>query len=199
MADRVGDESVYLRLSDLKKGKVQFTDATNAERFVREHGDNIRYLPAWKKWLVWNGTHWQTDESGALIHGKGLLTVRNIYDELLKTDDYRERIEIEKFGMMSESVRRRKAFIEAASWIEDYNIQSEELDANPWLLNVKNGTIDMKEGMFREHRQSDFITKLANVDFNKKADCPLWKQFIREIMDYKSTPLRKVKFVQAFF
>ncbi len=186
MADRVGDESVYLRLSDLKKGKVQFTDATNAERFVREHGDNIRYLPAWKKWLVWNGTHWQTDESGALIHGKGLLTVRNIYDELLKTDDYRERIEIEKFGMMSESVRRRKAFIEAASWIEDYNIQSEELDANPWLLNVKNGTIDMKEGMFREHRQSDFITKLANVDFNKKADCPLWKQFIREIMDYKS-------------
>jgi len=35
-------------------------------------------------------------------------TVRNIYDELSKTNDYKERIEIEKFAMISESVRRRK-------------------------------------------------------------------------------------------
>ncbi len=186
MDNQVWDESIYLRILDLKGGKVQFTDATNAERFVREHGDCVRYMAAWKKWIVWNGTHWQTDESGALIHGKGLLTVRNMYDELRHTNDYRDRLEIEKYAMLSESVRRRKAFIEAASWIEDYNIVSDKLDANPWLLNVKNGTIDMKTGEFREHRQNDFITKLANVEYNPNADCPLWKQFIREIMDYKA-------------
>ena len=30
------------------------------------------------------------------------------------------------------------------------------------------------------------ITKLANVEYDPQADCPLWKQFIREIMDYKT-------------
>jgi putative DNA primase/helicase len=193
MAERIGDESVYLRISELQRGAVQFTDATNAERFKREHGDTIRYMAAWKKWLVWNGTHWQTDESGALVHEKGLDTVRNLYAELSKTNDYRERIEIEKYAMMSESVRRRKAFVEAATWIKDLNTTSDLLDTNPWLLNVKNGTIDVSTGEFREHRHADFITKVANVEYDPKADCPLWKQFIREIMDYKTDVINFVQ------
>ncbi len=111
MAEQIGDEGIYLRISELKKGTVQLTDSTNAARLLREHGRDIRYNTAWKKWVVWNGRYWETDESGALVHEKGLETVRNIYDELLKTDDHRERLDIEKFGMLSESMRRREAMV----------------------------------------------------------------------------------------
>src|SRR5215510_15180169 len=128
MESKIGDECVYLRINELKKGKIQFTDTTNAERLIREHGNDIRYNAAWKKWIVWNGKYWKTDESGALVHEKGLETVRNIYDDLLKTDDHRERMEIEKYAMLSESVRRRKSFVEAAQWKDKMNIQSEDLD-----------------------------------------------------------------------
>jgi putative DNA primase/helicase len=38
------------------------------------------------------------------------------------------------------------------------------------------------------------ITKIANVDYDPKADCPMWKQFILEIMDYK---IDIMKFVQT--
>jgi len=186
MGQLIGDESVYLRISELKDGKVQFTDSTNAGRLLAEHGKDIRYIAAWKKWVIWNGRYWQTDESGALIHEKGLQTVRNIYDELSKTSDYRDRIEIEKYAMLSESVRRREAFVKAAQWIQELNIKSEDLDNNPWLINVQNGTIDLKTGEFREHRQEEMISKIANVEYNPQADCPLWKQFIREIMNYKT-------------
>jgi len=186
MAEKIGDESVFLRIMQLKNGSIQFTDATNAARLVREHGRDIRYNSAWKKWIVWNGRYWQTDESGALVHEKGLDMVRNIYDELLKTDDYRERIEIEKYGMLSESVRRREAFVKAAQWNSALNIKSDDLDPDPWLLNVQNGTINVLTGEFREHRQEEMITKIGNVEYDPKADCPLWKSFIREIMNYKS-------------
>ena len=185
MADKILDESIYLRISELKKGNIQLTDATNAARLLREQGKNIRYNAAWKKWVVWNGKYWETDESGAMVHEKGLETVRNIYDELLKTNDHRERMEIEKFAMISESVRRREAFVKAAQYINELNIRSEDLDKNSWLLNVSNGTIDVLTGEFREHRQEEMITKIANVDYRSGADCPLWKKFIREIMDYK--------------
>jgi putative DNA primase/helicase len=90
MAEPIGDECIYLRLKNLKEGNIQFTDATNAARLYREHGRDIRYNAAWKKWLVWNGTFWEMDE-GALIHERGLQMVRGMYDELLKTDDWRER------------------------------------------------------------------------------------------------------------
>jgi putative DNA primase/helicase len=185
MTTQIGDESIYLRIMELKKGNIQLTDATNAARLFREHKRDIRYFPAWKKWIVWNGTHWETDESGALVHEKGLTSVRNIYDDLLKTNDYRERIEIENFAKISESYRRREAMIKTAQLIKELNVRADDLDKNPWLLNVRNGTIDVSNGEFREHKQEEMITKLANVEYDPAADCPLWKKFIREIMDFK--------------
>jgi putative DNA primase/helicase len=52
--------------------------------------------------------------------------VRNIYDEALSTSDYRERMEIEKFAMKSESMRNRKAFVEAASKVDEIKYRRAE-------------------------------------------------------------------------
>ena len=43
MAEPIGDECIYLRINELKKGTIQYTDATNAQRLIREHGKDIRY------------------------------------------------------------------------------------------------------------------------------------------------------------
>ena len=55
-----------------------------------------RYIAPWKKWIIWNGSQWEVDY-GPLIYTKGLEIVRNIYAELYKTVDYRDRIDIEKY------------------------------------------------------------------------------------------------------
>jgi putative DNA primase/helicase len=41
-------------------------------------------------------------------------------------------------------------------------------------------------GEFTEHKQENMITKIANAEYDPQADCPLWKKFVREIMDYKT-------------
>jgi len=53
-------------------------------------------------------------------------------------------------------------------------IQPEQLDTDRWLLNVRNGTIDLKTGALRAHDQGDYITKLAPVEFHPEAACPAW-------------------------
>jgi putative DNA primase/helicase len=183
MAEKIGDEAIYLRLEKLQKGLLQFTDTTNAFRLFAKYGTDIRYNALWKKWIVWNGKYWRMD-SGCLIHDRGLRMIRSIYAELLETADYRDRLDIEKHAAQSESARRRKAFVEVASWIPELNITADDLDKDPWLLNVENGTINLLTGEFREQRQEDLITKIARVSYDKDADCPAWKQFLREIMDY---------------
>ena len=75
MAERIGDESIYLRLQQLQKGLLQFTDTTNAYRLLTEHGKDIRYNSVWKKWLVWDCSFWNLDD-GYLIHDKGLQMIR---------------------------------------------------------------------------------------------------------------------------
>jgi putative DNA primase/helicase len=184
-AEAIGDEAVYLRINQLQKGLLQFTDSTNAERLVREYGADIRYIAPWKKWVVWDDTHWQVD-TGALLYTKQLEMVRNIYAELYKTADYRDRMDIEKYAIQSESMRRREASVRAAQYIPCLNATVDDLDTNPWLLNVENGTVDLKSGELLPHRKEDMITKLAKVRYDKEAGCPMWKQFVREIMDYKA-------------
>jgi putative DNA primase/helicase len=120
--------------------------------------------------------------------------IRGIYAELLQTTDYRDRLDIEKYAIQSESARRRKAFVEAASWIPELNIKTGDLDKDPWLLNVENGTINLRTGELREQRAEDLITKIANVCFEPSTPCPVWKKFVREIMNYNAD---LIQFIQT--
>jgi putative DNA primase/helicase len=120
--------------------------------------------------------------------------VRGLYDEAGKLADYRERMEVEKYAMQSESTRRRKAFIEAATWITELNVSTDDLDKDPWLLNVQNGTFDLGTGKLLPHDQKHLITKIINTDYIPDAQCPVWNRFIREIMNCDADLMR---FVQA--
>ena len=42
------------------------TELANSKRFIDRHGDRLRYVPLWGKWLVNVGTHWQIDD-GCLV------------------------------------------------------------------------------------------------------------------------------------
>jgi putative DNA primase/helicase len=149
----IGDEGVYLRIQQLQNGLLQLTDATTAERMLKEFGKDIRYIAPWKKWIVWYDDYWRVDDSGALIHTKGLEIVRNIYAEIYKTADYRERMEIEKYAIKSESTRSRENFVRGARYIIPLNAMVNDLDRDPWLLNVENGTLDLRMGELLQHHK----------------------------------------------
>jgi putative DNA primase/helicase len=55
------------------------------------------------------------------------------------------------------------------------------MDRDPWLLNVSNGTIDLRTGKLNPHRREDLITKLAPVAYEQNAPCPLWDAFLKRI------------------
>lgn len=60
-------------------------------------------------------------------------------------------------------------------------VDVDQLDADPWLLNCENGTVDLRTGQLREHRAADFITRLAPVVYDPAAQAPRFRQFLREI------------------
>jgi putative DNA primase/helicase len=100
-------EAIYLRINQLQEGLLQFTGSTSAQRLVKEYDTDSRYIVPWKKWVVWEDTHWQVD-NGVLLYTKQLQMVRNFYVEFYKTADYRDRMDIEKYekyAIQSESMR----------------------------------------------------------------------------------------------
>src|SRR5262249_4432910 len=51
----------------IPKTTEKFTDVGNARRLVARHGQDIRYVPAWGCWLVWDGKRLRRDDIGELM------------------------------------------------------------------------------------------------------------------------------------
>jgi putative DNA primase/helicase len=160
----------------------QATDYGNAERFVALHGHNVRYCHPWKKWLIWDGKRWSLDETGAPIR-LAKQTVRHMYDQAKEESDDAARTTLIKWALQSEKAERLTAMLKLAQSEPGVPIVIDDLDQDPWLLNVENGTLDLRTGELRDHDRADLLTKLAPVEYLPpcEAECPMWRKFLNDI------------------
>jgi putative DNA primase/helicase len=170
-ADNVVSISVNGHGTALPPRGYNLTDLGNAERFISQHGEDVRYCYAWSRWLVFTGARWERDESGH-VHRLAKETVRGIYHEAAAAADEERRKALAKHAARSEAETKIRAMLELAK--SEAPIAPDELDAAPWLLNASNGTIDLRTGELREHRREDLITKLIPVEYDPKATAPTW-------------------------
>lgn len=152
------------------------SDLGNARRFVARHGNDMRYCNQWGSWLIWNGVQWKRDDDGAVVRfAKD--TALSIYTET--TNDPKETA---KWAIRSESSERIRAMIALAESEPGIGISPDALDTNGWLLNVQNGTLDLRTAELRPHNRDDLLTKLAPVTYSPSATCPTWIAFLERIM-----------------
>ncbi|MDT7963108.1 phage/plasmid primase, P4 family [Clostridium perfringens] len=65
----------------------------------------------------------------------------------------------------------------------------DDFNRNPYLLNVRNGLLDIRDMSFNEHTPSYLSTVQLNVEYNPQVDCPQFKKFLNEVLDCKLIPL----------
>lgn len=157
------------------------TELGNAERLVHHHGIDLHYYPHIKKWLVWDGIRWKTDQIG-FVNRLVNDTVRRMIQEAYSIDDLDKRKELLKWQKTSESGKAGREILSHAKSLEGIPVVPEELDTNHWIFNVNNGEIDLKTGELLPHRRESLITKLAPVTYDQTATCPIWIAFLEKIM-----------------
>jgi hypothetical protein len=158
------------------------TDLGNARRFVSRHGENIRFIPEWKKWIVWNGSRWEIDDDGAAMR-LAKETVEAMYSEALGLANEQDRTALLKHAIKAQAEARLKAMVSLAESEATVVLPANRLDADPWVLGVQNGVVELKTGKFRPARREDLITKRANVVFDPNACCPNWLKFLDTVRD----------------
>jgi putative DNA primase/helicase len=162
------------------KTEPGLTDLGNAHRFAQEHRENIRFCWPWSRWLVWNGRFWSRDETGE-IHRLAEATVRAMYKEAAESSSKEQRERLAGWAVKCESHERRLKMLASAQAIASIPILPADMDRDPWLLNVRNGTIDLRTGALRPHAREDLITRGINVNYDPAAVYPTWTHFISEL------------------
>lgn len=64
-----------------------------------------------------------------------------------------------------------------------------ELNANPFIINLKNGLYNLQEDKLVEHTPDYYSTVQLNASYDPKAQCPRFKQYLKEVLNVDQIPL----------
>jgi putative DNA primase/helicase len=135
-------------------------------------------VPERKEWFAFNGQVWREDTpKQRLIWAQEGARLIAFEAEVLK--DLERRQSRQRWGEQSLGAAAIRRALDMA---QPHAVRSiSEFDNNPWLLNVPNGTFDLRTGQLLRHNPADYLTQLAGTDYHADAKCPRFKQFLTEI------------------
>lgn len=154
------------------------SDLANAEVMAARYDKEIRYVPG-MGFLVYRDGVWHRDSDARHVtylageHAKAV--VETIRAEAGIDDP---RLKIAKRLLSEKAIRATVVLLRSQPSI---TVQATDLNRDPMLFNVANGTIDLCTGDKREHDPADLITKRSPVLFDREAQCPMWEDFMEKI------------------
>ena len=74
-----------------------------------------------------------------------------------------------------------------------------ELNANPYIINVRNGLYNVLEDTLTQHTPDYYSTVQLNVNYDTNADCPLFKKFLAESMGGDMEQVALIQEILGYF
>jgi len=166
------------------------TDVGNAARLLKQHGADLRYCRPWAAWLRWDEQEgcWRRDDTNETLRTAAQVA-RAIAAEAKQQDDTDKRATLLHWASASQSMSRVGSMLELATAARQVAVLPEHLDADPRLLSIRGATLDLTPERLLESddgpaipaAREHLLTKLAPVDYDPEAACPLFEQFLSEI------------------
>jgi len=153
-----------------------YTDLGNARRLVAHHGHDLRYAPQLGRWLTWDSRRWAEDLTGE-AHRRAKTVVDTLPDEPATNPNA-----LHKHWTRSQNAHALNSIITVAQTEPGVPVLLDQLDADPWSLNVANGTLDLRTGTLTPHHRAGLHTKMAPADWDPTARCPRWEEFLAQIL-----------------
>jgi putative DNA primase/helicase len=172
-----------------KLSQLGETDTDNAQRLASRYAGQIIYSKG-RGWLAYKHGRWLPEAAPECIE-LAKATARQIASETqyLATDQAKAaRAHFAKASLSKGALDR---MLDLAKGL--VNIADSELDADPWLFNVQNGTIDLRTGYIEKHDPSDLLTQISPIHADGDAECPLFKTFLKRITNGDKRLMRYIR------
>ena len=158
----------------------QLTETGDAEFFAAMYGGEVIYDHRLTRWLLFGPHHWLPQTNGE-IDRLVIKAVRARQFAAVGTDKKRA-----NWAIGGESRKRQVNLIQIARSQPPLADAGDGWDADPWLLGVRNGVLNLRTGELTPGSPEDRITKIAPVRYDAAAKAPRWERFVGEV--FRSHP-----------
>ena len=192
---------------EVKCARYAQNDFGNGERLRARYGRDLMFVRD-IGWHAWVQTHWSAREGERMAIIFAQETAKAILDEakhlkveLIVTEQYligdgepargstedRRVARLLAWALKSGDIGKSRNMLDAA---QPYlTAKVDDLDADPYLFNVQNGTLHLKafgpDGtavVLKKHSRKNRITKLAPVVYDQDADCEVFHKFLESTL-----------------
>ena len=210
------------------------TELADAKRLADCGRGRLRYVEAWGRWLTWAGTRW-TYEHQLGVDEIWRETLRKMdteaeqlafevrrmaeHEESKSTAPFRPETDVDTRLICAAFVKKYRAHIQRAKTARgmeaaktlcrseaEIPLDFKQLDADAYLLNTPNGTLELLSGTLREHRPGDLLTRQTGCAVDATGKRPeKFLQFLAQIMgapgpaDTPPDVQAKIDFIQRWF
>jgi len=187
-----GEHEAWERIPDPPRDPAPDEPRTEygyARRLIAAYGGELRYVYDWRRWIAWDGQRWAPDTGQAARAAKRI--ARDLVLIAVEAGDSK----VVRAAMSFEKASVVAAVLTLASTETEIVVRPDDLDADPFLLNVANGTLDLRTLELREHEPADLITKVTRAAYYPDAAGPEWGKFLvrvqpdEEMRDYLAREL----------
>lgn len=151
-------------------------DTGNAYRFRDTYYSDIKFNHIDKCWYHWDGRRWSEDITGEIKRMADTLLM-NMQDEAKANED----MQLLKHVRRTRSSKAKEAMIKETQHMKGIPILPNEMDRYLNAINVLNGVVDLKTGQLRAHHRKYKMSMLANVTYDKNAQCNTWIKFLYDV------------------
>lgn len=166
------------------------TEGALAQLLARRFSKVLRYVDGQKSWACYDGARWAL---GSDLQARAWLQeiVRDIFRAGASAAGTGDRTALCKFALHCD----KKSFQAGALALAEPQlaVKLSQFDVNPWLLNVSNGTIDLRTGQLGPHRPEDWISRLCPVEYHHDAAAPRFKEIVAWAMKGRASLVSYLK------
>ena len=149
-------------------------DEGNAQAFKIVYGEKFLYVEQFG-WMFWTGTHWDDEGAEAALD-------RAIVDVLKRRRkaavDAQNEAVVKAAKTSSYRLRGCKAMLTSILFAT-----VGEFDADPDLLNVRNGALNLRTGDLTPHNPRQRFTYCVNTAYDADADKSTWVEWLSRTLD----------------
>ena len=151
------------------------SDEANAQCVNRLYGGGFLHSEA-LGWLHWTGTHWVTEGAEAALDRAVVATLVRRIEAASLTENFEKYDKLRKFCLPN------KSRVEGAKHLLSSLVVAlpAEFDAQPDLLNCRNGVLDLRTGALLSHEPAQRFMHCTSVAYKPAADQRVWVQWLTE-------------------
>jgi putative DNA primase/helicase len=182
------------------------TDQANAGRIARKFGKRLMVVAG--QWYAWTGARWEQDDGEVYRCGCMLSKIIHVEADEWRAKKGQSAEESEKYQAIADALAKwamrseMKASIEAALGLAKklLAVREDAIDRNPWLLNCRNGTVDLRTGEIKDHDPMDYITKVVPLDYDPAKRSETWEMIVARVtLESEMTTRPLASFLQRWF